>query len=109
MNKTKKKSALKLVKPGARPRSAVKAVRIVVPEILAADKLLSSHECAGLIQVNPSSINKWVKEDRITAFRTPGGHRRIRASDFVSFLTKCGMPIPRALEDVRKSLEPATK
>lgn len=66
------------------------------------DSLLTSHQAGSLLQVNPSSINKWVKEGRIPAFRTPGGHRRIRASDLVSFLTEHQMPVPRDLEGASK-------
>lgn len=64
---------------------------------ISADSLLTSHQAGSLIQVNPSSINKWVKEGRIPAFRTPGGHRRIRAGDLVAFLTAHNMPVPRTL------------
>lgn len=63
------------------------------------DRLLSSWEVGDLLQVNPSSINKWVKEGRIPAFRTPGGHRRIRVSDLVQFLDTHKMPIPKALAE----------
>lgn len=62
------------------------------------DSLLTSHQAGTLLQVNPSSINKWVKEGRIPAFRTPGGHRRIRAGDLVAFLAQHDMPVPRDLE-----------
>lgn len=65
---------------------------------LTPDSLLTSHQAGTLLQVNPSSINKWVKEGRIPAFRTPGGHRRIRASDLVAFLIKHRMPMPTNLE-----------
>lgn len=65
---------------------------------LTPDSLLTSHQAGSLLQVNPSSINKWVKEGRIPAFRTPGGHRRIRAADLVSFLTEHQMPVPRDLQ-----------
>jgi len=64
---------------------------------IAADSLLTSHQVGHLLQVNPSSINKWVKDGRIRAFRTPGGHRRIRASDLVQFLQEHDMPVPRSL------------
>ena len=50
------------------------------PDILP-DSLLTSYQVGALLQVNPSSINKWVKDGRIPAFRTPGGHRRIRRLD----------------------------
>jgi excisionase family DNA binding protein len=70
-----------------------------------ADRLLTSHEVGELLQVNPSSVKNWVDEGRITAFRTPGGHRRIRVADLVEFLDRHDMPIPRKLASVgRKRL-----
>jgi len=62
-----------------------------------AEKLLTSHEVGELLQVNPSSVKKWVDDGVILAFRTPGGHRRIRASDLMSFLEHYKMPIPEPL------------
>ncbi len=64
------------------------------------DTLLSSHDVAGLIQMNPSSVVKWVEANLIHAFRTPGGHRRITAGDLVKFLTDHQMPVPGVLEDL---------
>jgi excisionase family DNA binding protein len=66
------------------------------------DTLLTSHEVGGLIQVNPTSVNKWVADGLIPAFRTPGGHRRIRASDLISFLDAHKMPIPREIEGIAR-------
>ena len=62
-----------------------------------AEHLLTSHEVGELLQVNPSSVKKWVNEGRIPAHRTPGGHRRIRVADLVDFLDRHAMPIPRKL------------
>ncbi len=70
---------------------------VTEPPVLHSERLLTSHEVGDLLQMNPSSINKWVKEGRIVAFRTPGGHRRIRAGDLVDFLTMHKMPIPKLL------------
>lgn len=67
------------------------------------DTTLTSHKAGALLQVDPSSINKWIKEGRIAAYRTPGGHRRIRAGDLVGFLIKHQMPIPRELEPAVES------
>ena len=69
---------------------------------LGLDRLLTSHEVGVLLQVNPSSINKWVNEGRIPAFRTPGGHRRIKLADLLVFLQEHKMPVPAALEAVSK-------
>jgi len=67
-----------------------------VPEQnLDAERLLTSHEVGALLQVNPSSVKKWVNDGRIAAHRTPGGHRRIRVADLVDFLHRHAMPIPR--------------
>jgi excisionase family DNA binding protein len=74
-----------------------------VPEQnLHAERLLTSHEVGDLLQVNPSSVKKWVNDGRIAAFRTPGGHRRIRVADLVDFLNRHAMPIPRLLAGASK-------
>lgn len=65
---------------------------------LDAQSVLTSHQVGALLQVNPSSVNNWIREGRLPAFRTPGGHRRIRARDLVRFLRDHQMPIPRELE-----------
>lgn len=70
----------------------------------APEQFLTSHEVSTLLQVNPSSVNKWVNEGRIPAFRTPGGHRRIRTADLVEFLSAHQMPIPRDLDRRRRLL-----
>ncbi len=77
-------------------------VKTSLEQEIDADRLLTSHEVGALLQVNPSSINKWVKEGRIAAFRTPGGHRRIRARDLVEFLDGHQMPVPARLQSASR-------
>lgn len=67
-----------------------------------AEAVLTSHQVSELIQVNPSSVNNWVKDGRLPAFRTPGGHRRIRARDLADFLAAHRMPIPKELRFATK-------
>jgi excisionase family DNA binding protein len=74
----------------------------VTEQNLDSERLLTSHEVGDLLQVNPSSVKKWVNEGRIAAFRTPGGHRRIRVADLLDFLNRHAMPIPRKLAGVSK-------
>jgi len=69
---------------------------------ICADSFLTSYQVGALLQVNPSSVNKWVKDGRIPAFRTPGGHRRIRAGDLVAFLNEHKMPIPTTLQQASR-------
>jgi excisionase family DNA binding protein len=61
------------------------------------ERVLTSSEVGELLQVNPSSVKKWVDDGLLAAFRTPGGHRRIRVADLVDFLDAHKMPIPRDL------------
>ena len=66
---------------------------------IGSEYLLTSSEVGSLLQVNPSSVKKWVDDGLLVAFRTPGGHRRIRATDLVEFLVRHRMPIPTELSD----------
>jgi len=95
--KKKKKTARKATKTKKSPVREPAPTKSPLVTATHPDRLLSSHEAGKYIQVNPSSINKWVKEGRIKAFRTPGGHRRIKVGDFTAFLTEHDMPIPEAL------------
>lgn len=69
----------------------------MTPQQIDPDRLLTSSEVGNLLQVNPSSINKWVEKGHLRAYRTPGGHRRIRISDLMSFLEEHAYPVPRSL------------
>jgi excisionase family DNA binding protein len=65
---------------------------------------LTSYQAASLLQMSPCSINKWVNEGKLAAFRTPGGHRRIKAGDLALFVREHSMdaaePIRALLADV---------
>src|SRR5262245_63535257 len=59
----------------------------------------TTFETARLCQVSPLSIINWVNAGRLAAFRTPGGHRRIRRDDLVRFMRENGMPLPEELRE----------
>lgn len=61
------------------------------------DKLLTTHEISRLLQVDPTTVTKWIDRGLLTAYRTPGGHRRVRPSDLRSFLIAHQMPLPHLL------------
>lgn len=66
------------------------------------DQLLTSSEVGELLHVNASSVKKWVDDGLLIAFRTPGGHRRIRPADLIRFLDAHAMPIPRDLQETAR-------
>jgi len=68
------------------------------------DTLLTSYEAGSLLQADPSSVNKWVKEGRLPACHTPGGHSRIMAHDLVAFMHQLRMPVPQELTKIGQRL-----
>jgi excisionase family DNA binding protein len=57
------------------------------------DRLLTTSEVAQYCQVTNDGVVKWIKAKKLKAYSTPGGHYRIRKSDFKDFLARYGMPI----------------
>jgi excisionase family DNA binding protein len=61
--------------------------------------VFTTFEAAKLCHVSPLSIINWVNAGRIPAFRTPGGHRRLRREDLARFMRENGIPLPEELRD----------
>jgi len=60
--------------------------------------VFTTFDAAKLCHVSPLSIINWVNAGRLSAFRTPGGHRRIRREDLILFMRENGLPLPEELE-----------
>lgn len=69
-----------------------------------AEKTYTTFQIADMCGVRPTTIIKWIKQNKLRAFATVGGHRRIRESDLVPFLNQYGFPVPDALSRARKRL-----
>ena len=55
--------------------------------------------------VSPKTIINWIDSGHIKAFKTVGGHRRIKNSDLEDFMKKQGIPIPEEdLKEERKRI-----
>jgi excisionase family DNA binding protein len=61
------------------------------------DQLYTTHDISRLLQVDPSTVSKWIDRGILLAFRTPGGHRRVRSTDLRTFLIAHEMPVPDEL------------
>jgi excisionase family DNA binding protein len=57
----------------------------------------TTFEISQICEVNPTTVQNWVKAKKLRAFQTPGGHRRVSRQDLVSFLKEFGMPVPADL------------
>lgn len=49
-------------------------------------KLFKIKEAAEYTKTSKESIRRWIREGKITAIRTPGGHRRIQKAELDKFL-----------------------
>lgn len=61
------------------------------------ENLFTTHDISRMLQVDPSTVSKWIDRGMLIAFRTPGGHRRVRSGDLRSFLLAHEMPVPEEL------------
>src|SRR5512137_989308 len=61
---------------------------------MARHSFFTTFEISQICGVNPTTVQNWVKGKKLRAFQTPGGHRRIRREDLVSFMKEFGMPLP---------------
>jgi excisionase family DNA binding protein len=61
----------------------------------------TTFEISQICEVNPTTVQNWVKEKKLKAYATPGGHRRVRREDLAAFMKEFGMPIPKELEPER--------
>ena len=59
----------------------------------------STSEVAKYCHVTPDTIRKWAEAGRISVFKTPGGHRRIRRNDLLRFLRENSIPLHSELSD----------
>ncbi len=51
------------------------------------ERLLTPGEVALMFRVDPKTVTRWASAGRIGSIRTPGGHRRFRASEVNGLLS----------------------
>lgn len=66
--------------------------------------IFSTADIARLLCVDPRTVISWTAQGKLRAFRTPGGHRRIRKSDFFLFLRNHNIPLPSGWRNGDKSI-----
>ena len=59
---------------------------------LLAKKAFTTFEVAHICDVTPVTIQNWIDKGWLVAYRTAGGHRRVRREDLLTFLESRNMP-----------------
>lgn len=54
------------------------------------DRLLTPSEVAVMFRVDPRTVTRWAKANKITSIRTLGGHRRYREAEIRRILQRPG-------------------
>jgi len=56
-------------------------------------KPVTTGKVARYCGVTRNGVIRWIRQGKLKAFRTPGGHYRIRKADFRAFLERFGIPV----------------
>jgi len=62
----------------------------------------TTHEVSKFCNVYPTTVINWIREGKLSAYTTPGGHRRIKKEDLLELMQKNNMPIPEDLTKGQK-------
>lgn len=57
-------------------------------------EVFTTYDAARICSANIASIKNWIAKGLLRAFRTPGGHYRIKRRDLELFVQKYNMPYP---------------
>ncbi|MFB0521194.1 MAG: helix-turn-helix domain-containing protein, partial [Desulfatiglandales bacterium] len=58
------------------------------------EHVLTVFQASKYCNVSPKTIINWIEAGHIEAYKTVGGHRRIKKLDLEDFMRKQGIPIP---------------
>ncbi|MFH1415632.1 MAG: helix-turn-helix domain-containing protein [Elusimicrobiota bacterium] len=61
--------------------------------------IFTTREVGVYCGVDLTTVINWIKAGRLKAYKTAGGHRRIREAELKKFMKKYSMPMPPDLED----------
>ncbi len=62
-------------------------------QINSKNQILTPNQVAEMMMVSPATVRQWAAKGLLKALTTPGGHRRFRMSDIVSFAEKQGLTL----------------
>ena len=69
-----------------------------------ADRVLTTHQVAKECNVHHTTVINWVNENKLKAYTTPGGHRRVTEDDLIKFMNKYQIPVSDKLSKKTKRI-----
>lgn len=61
------------------------------------DSLFTTHDAARILGIHPFTVGRWIDQGLLKAYRTAGGHRRVRGPELRRYLLEHDMPVPQEL------------
>jgi len=61
------------------------------------EPVFTTHDAARVLGIHPFTVGRHIDQGLLKAYRTAGGHRRVRAVDLRRFLLEHDMPLPPEL------------
>lgn len=62
------------------------------PDVAELAEILGTTDISRICGVTTQTVQSWIDRGVLQAFRTPGGHRRVKREDFLEFLEKFQFP-----------------
>jgi excisionase family DNA binding protein len=59
-----------------------------------AKEAFGTYEIAKLCRVAPSTVGRWIDENKLPSFKTLGGRRRVWKQDLIAMMRKMGLRLP---------------
>lgn len=56
------------------------------------ERVITTFDAAKILSVDISTVINWINAGKLAAYKTPGGHRRIKLSDLRDFAEKYSLP-----------------
>lgn len=63
----------------------------------------TTHQVSKFCNVYPTTVINWIKEGKLPAYTTPGGHRRVKREGLLNLMEKNNMPLPEELAKGNKN------
>ena len=58
---------------------------------------LTTHQISKICGVTMMTVIRWIEQGKLSAYKTLGGHRRVKKDDLIGFLRKNKIPLPDEL------------